>query len=263
MTTVLTSFIEHTNIDHELLYERVTVTSVSYKSYSQEKTERHISTLATRIYRSGPVLSLVWQRKAQMYWVLLPRGKALQLDDASVSIKPQGLDTLPKWIITSLLMRAIPRLLQQDEGDPKRLEADGLYYVVDRKTLNGTGNIITTVNIDSAWCEPIQNPRLTVKTVTFTPLQAHENPDGRLPRKIAKEPRYSLDLLGQNIVRDGSGDYVKRALWRKTKNRVPAFRLNGLVTLESYYKTRLGVLSLFLDDLQRAYGEAFSITLKK
>src|SRR5690554_1488216 len=263
MKTVLTSFIENTNIDHAALHERVTATSVTYNGYSKSEAEKQIPPLASRIYRAGPVLSLVWQRSKQTYYVLLPQGDSLQLDDPAVSIKPLEMDALPKWVITSLLVRATPRLLGHQEGCPDRLEADGLYYVVDRKPLKGTGNIITTVNIDSIWCEPAKTPRLIVRTVTFTPLRAHAKPDGELPRKIAKEPRYRLDQLGQGIVRDVSGDYVKKTLWRKTKNRVPAFRLNGLVTLESYYRTRLGVISLFLDDLKRAYGEAFSITLKE
>jgi len=263
MKTVLTSFIENTNIDHAALHERVTAASVTYNGYSKSEAEKQIPTLASRIYRAGPVLSLVWQRSKQTYYVLLPQGDSLQLDDPAVGIKPLELNTLPKWVITSLLVRATPRLLGHQEEHPERLEADGLYYVVDRKPLKGAGNIITTVNIDSIWCEPAKTPRLIVRTVTFTPLRAHAKPDGELPRKIAKEPRYRLDLLGQGIVRDISGDYVKKTMWRKTKNRVPAFRLNGLVTLESYYRTRLGVISLFLDDLKRAYGEAFSITLKE
>tara|TARA_Y100001956_G_scaffold76030_1_gene84731 strand:+ start:1281 stop:3311 length:2031 start_codon:yes stop_codon:yes gene_type:complete len=263
MKTVLTSFIEHTCINHAALHERVTAASVTYNGYSKSEAEKQIPTLASRIYSAGQVLSLVWQRSKQTYYVLLPQGTSLQLDDAAVSVKPQGLDLLPKWVITSLLIRATPRLLGSQENHPDRLEADGLHYVVDRKPLKGTGSVITTVNIDSIWCEPAKTARLIVRTVTFTPLRAHEKPDGELPRKIANQPRYRLDTLGQNIVRDGSGDYVKRTLWRNTKNRVPAFRLNGLVTLESYYRTRLGVISLFLDDLKRAYGEAFSITLKE
>jgi hypothetical protein len=91
----------------------------------------------------------------------------------------------------------------------------------------------------------------------------HERPDGQLPRTIARAPRYQPDMLGQNVVRTGRGDYVKRALWRRTKTRVPAFKLSGRVTLESYYKTRLGVLSLFLEDLRRAYGGMFQIQLKR
>ncbi|MGM0769934.1 MAG: hypothetical protein ACQEV6_18135 [Pseudomonadota bacterium] len=142
MKTVLTSFIENTNIDHAALHERVTATSVTYSGYSKSEAEKQIPTLASRIYRAGPVLSLVWQRSKQTYYVLLPQGESLQLDDPAVSIKPLEMDALPKWVITSLLVRATPRLLGRQEEYPERLEADGLYYVVDRKPLKGTGNII-------------------------------------------------------------------------------------------------------------------------
>jgi len=55
MKAVLTSFIEHTNIDHAALHGRVTAASVTYNGYSKSEAEKQIPTLASRIYRSARI----------------------------------------------------------------------------------------------------------------------------------------------------------------------------------------------------------------
>ena len=259
--TVLTTLIDLVHIDRNALQDRFSVACVSYRGWDEAQRNELLPSLATRIYRSGPVLALVWHRSESCYWLLLPTDGAVVLDDDALSCRSDRLDGVPGWVLKALLVRALPRVIDQQAAETARFEADGLYYIVGRKRITG-GSVITTVHVDIQWSKAAGQHRLKVDTHTFTPLKLHENEAGELSRRVARKTRYQPDMLGQNIARSGKGDYIRKAIWHKTKNRVPAFRLSGLVTLESYYKTRLGVLSLFQQDLQRAYGDHFRIQLQ-
>jgi len=260
--TVLTTLIDSIQIDRYALQDRFSVVCVSYRNWDETQRNEQLPELAIRIYRSGPVLALTWHRSESCYWLLVPAGGRIGLDDDALSCRTDRLDGVPDWVLKTLLVRALPRVIDPPVSDTERFEADGLYYTVGRKRIAG-GSVITTVHVDIQWSKAAGQHRLKIETHTFTPLKLHEKEGGELPRQVAKKTRYQLDMLGQHIARGGAGEYIRKALWHKTKSRVPAFRLSGLVTLESYYKTRLGVLSLFQDDLRLAYGDHFQIRLQR
>ncbi|NMT63479.1 hypothetical protein [Marinobacter orientalis] len=261
MNSVLTSFIKETVIDHAALSDRFEVACLSYQSLSANERNAQLPHMPTRIYRSARVLALLQDWKHSQYWVLLPKGITPNLKDDSLSVRKEALDSLHDWILRALLIRAMPRLLNLEKDKQQRVEADGLYYVTKYKRFESDGSIITTANVDPQKCPATGMWRLIFKTSTFTPLKMHGDKNGRLASTIARMPRYELDTLNQEVKRSSDGQYVKRALWRKHKNRVSAIKLSGAITLESYYQTRLGVLSMFLEDIRLAYGDAFSIEL--
>lgn len=261
MKPVLTSFIKETSLDHAALSDRFEIACISYQSWSDVERKTNLAALPKRIYRSGKVLALLQHRKHSQYWVLLPKHTAISLPDDSLSIRVEPLDSVDDWILRALLIRAMPRIIGARKGDLERAEADGLFYVTKHKALGKQGSVITTVTVEPWYSQVTQSWRLDIRTITFTPVKAHEDENGQLPPKIAKLPRYELDTLSQEVKRNSNGQYVKRTLWRGRKNRVPAIKLSGEITLESYYRTRLGVLSMFLEDIQRAYGSALQLEL--
>lgn len=180
--------------------------------------------------------------------------------DDSLNVQAQPFDSVQRWVIQALLIRAMPRVLRSHDG-AERVEADGLYYVTKFKALPNQGSVITTVTVEPRKCGATNLWKLDIRTVTFTPVKIHENAEGKLPAKILKSPRFELDTLSQEVKRSSAGEYVKKPLWAKRKNRVPAVKLGGEITLEAYYKTRLGVLSMFLEDVQLAYGGALTVEL--
>src|SRR5690606_10359415 len=143
-----------------------------------------------------------------------------------------------------------------------RFEAEGLYYLVKPRPLKSVeGFEFTTVGVDITWCQQLRRHRLEIGVKTFTPLEYFCR-DGKVPAKIAKMPRYSLDLVRQQVSKSFGGDYVKRAPSSKQRRRVNAYNIQKLST-ESYYDSRLGVLSLFFDDMKAAYGELIDIQLER
>jgi len=259
MKPVLTNFITMTPSDLPALTDRFSVASISYRGWSEKEKESRFPHLATRIYKSGPVLALIKEGKESRFLVLLPKSENISLHDHTLSVKAEPLEQIPQWALRALLIRAIPRVLDPD-AKPTRFDADGLYYVIRQKKFAAKWNVITTVRIDPTWSRIAKRWRLDIQTTTFTPVKMHENEQGQLPPKIAKLPRYELDSLGQEVRKGTSGEYVKRAPATKRKNRVSAIDLQGQPTLESYYQTRLGVLSMFLDDLKRAYGNTIDFS---
>lgn len=260
MNPVLTSFIKNTYIDYVALSEKFDVVWISYKSWNREERESQLAHLPTRIYRSGKVLALIQDRRDSRYGVLLPKNDPITLADDSLSIQAQPFGSVQRWVIQALLIRAMPRVLSSHDG-AERVEADGLYYVTKFKALPSQGSVITTVTVEPRKCGATNLWKLDIRTVTFTPVKIHEKAEGKLPAKIAKSPRFELDTLSQEVKRSSTGQYVKRPLWTKRKNRVPAVKLGGEITLEAYYQTRLGVLSMFLEDVQLAYGGALTVEL--
>ena len=191
--------------------------------------------------------------------VLLPVDQEIHLNDYALAVRSEPLDKIPQWALRALLVRAIPRVLEPDKK-PARFEADGLYYVIRRRLFAAKWNVITAVRIDPKWSPIAKRWYLDIQTTTFTPTKMYENEGGTLQKKIAKLSRYDLDILGQELHKTTGGAYVKRAPTTKKKNRVSAIDLQGQPTLESYYQTRLGVLSMFLDDLKRAYGSTIDFS---
>lgn len=261
MTMLLTSFIKETPVDTHWLSERFRLVWVSYKDWSDEERRRQLAYLPSRIYRSGKVLSLIQEWKCSRYGILLPEGESMEIDDDSLSVKTEPLSRASLWLVRALLIRAIPRVLGLQDG-AERIEADGLHYVTRYVALKGQGSVITSVKINPGKCQVTGSSMLGIHTVTFTPVQVYENEEGLLPLKIARLSRFELDTLSQEVKRSSTGKYVKKALWPKQKNRVPAIKFGSQITLESYYKTRIGVLSMFLEDVQKAYGGALNIELE-
>lgn len=263
MKPILSSLIESIDCDHQALHSRFCVVSIHYPAVEKSQRKEEYKNLVKAIYAAGPVLALIQESAQQRYWVLLPaEGKLKPLDD-SLRCKAQPLELVPDWALAKLLIRALPRTLEKPSNERTRFEADGLFYVVRHfKSDIANSNIVVTVKLDLTWSAAAKQQRLAISTTTFTPLALHLNKDGQLPVRIAQKPRYQLDSLGQSLSRHARGDYIQQSFWRNKKERVEAFALAGVVSLESYYTTRLGSLSLFQQDLQEAYGDALKINLQ-
>lgn len=260
MRTVQTSFIEQVTLNQTALAKRFKVACISYKGWSKEEKDSKLCILPSLIYRSLKPLALLQDRKQSYYWILLKKDNMLALDSDVLSYREVSFTETSLWILQALLIRAVPRLLSP-EADTKRLEADGIFYLIEKKSSKLWGYELVTAAIEPRKNQVLEKWRLNLGTVTFTPLKAHENSSGKLNPKVAKLPRYDADQFGQEVIRSHQGQYVKRA-WSKFKNRLPALKLGATLSLEVYYTSRLGTLSLFLEDLQRAYDEDVQITLE-
>lgn len=263
MKPILSSLIESINCDHQALHSQFSVASIHYPAVDKSQRGEQQKTLVKAIYAAGPVLALIQEGRQQRYWVLLPAGGELKPLDDSLRCKAQPLELVPDWALAKLLIRALPRRLEKPDNKRTRFEADGLFYVIRHfKSAIADSNIVVTVKLDLAWSAAAKQQHLAISTVTFTPLALHLNKDGQLPAKIAQKPRYQMDQLGQSLSRHAQGDYIQQSFRRNKKERVDAFALAGVVSLESYYATRLGSFSLFQQDLQEAYDGALKINLQ-
>lgn len=260
MRTVQTSFIEPVRLNRTALAKRFKVACISYKGWTKEERNAKLCTLPSFIYRSIKPLALLQERKQSCYWVLLKKDDTLALDSDALSYREACFNETHKWILQALLARAVPRLLSSKQ-DAKRIEADGIFYIVNQKPFKPWGYELVTATVAPRKNQTLDKWWLDLGTVTFTPLKAHENKQGELNPRTARQARYDADQFGQEVTRSHQGQYIKRARSR-FNNRVPALKLREPLSLEDYYSSRLGTLSLFLDDLQRAYGEDFKIMLK-
>lgn len=206
-------------------------------------------------------MSLVQYRKQSEYWLLRPRGSQLTLDKDSVAHRRERLEKVPNWLLACLLVRAMPRVLSPINRDQNRIEADGLHYVVKSKATI-RGHQLVAVKVEPFFGTFTGKGVLNVSVATFSNVQAHRLPNGDLPHQVAKLRRFTFDTITQRLIHCPSGEYVKKALYPNNKNRVKAIDLSNSNTLEAYYKTRLGVISMFLEDIEDVYSGAFEITLR-
>lgn len=268
MKRVQTSFINIVTLNRAGLAEKFSVACISYQNWSKEECDVKLCKLPSAIYRTLRPLALLQDYQDKKYWVLLKKDNTLEFAADDLSFRYQCLSEAPQWVLQGLLVRAVPRLLQIAEQDSKRIEADGVFYIIEKKPFKPWGYELVTATIEprkvkvaSMEAKVPSMWRLNLGTVTFTPLKAHEDENGELYPAVAKMPRYDADQFGQDVTRSEKGQYVKRAR-SKFKNRVAAFKFNNPLSLADYYITRLGTLSLFLEDLERAYGDDFKIVLK-
>ncbi|MGS2743872.1 hypothetical protein ACU6TU_09765 [Halomonas sp. LS-001] len=272
MTPVLTNLIEIEQLDSTALARRFSVCNVSYKGWSREERNKHLAHLPGHLYRASPVLALNGVGSHNAFYLLLPveaAQSAIFSGTAFASEVPAGdalafqflaLDSLAAWLQLSLLIRALPRV-QSLHVQPQRLarfEADGLYYVVHPDT--GKGRVVT-VQPEYSYSHAMKQHYLDVSTATFTRLENFRKEDGSLYADAARKPRYALDDLGEQLFRQAGGSYIKKPRYAGSKNRVDAFKLTN-TSLEAYYQTRLGVLSLFLEDLHQAYAGSLKLSLQ-
>jgi len=261
MTNILTTLIKDTRFDYDALSSRFDIRCISYKSWDKDKRASELKFLPSRIYNSGRVLALVQYRSESQYWLICPRAATLSLDDSSLAVRSESLGQISQWIAMALLVRALPRVLSTPQTDQKRIEAEGLFYVVNTNS-KARGREIIAVKVDLDWSAATRSRCLTLGATTFTSLDSHRNDVGELYRKTDKATRYQLDTLSQQVTRNKDGDYIRKPFWKGDKNRVPAIKLNKCATLEEYYNSRLGVLSMFLEDLKLAYQGAFDLQLE-
>lgn len=266
MKATLTSLIEKYDVNREAFDERFQVTAISYDSLSQkasaERNDR-FATLARDIYAAGQVLSMVKDGKGKRYLVLLKKGTSFEFQDCALSVRSLPVYEVPDWALAVLLIRALPNTLKQsNERNWIRFEAEGLYYLIKRRPLKLVeGFELTTVGVDLTWCQQLRRHMLEIGVKTFAPLEFFRR-DGKVPSKIANMPRYSLDLVRQQVSKSFSGDYIKRKPFPKQRSRVDAYDIQKSST-EDYYSSRLGVLSLFFEDLKYAYGDLFRLQLER
>lgn len=276
MTSVLTTLIKLEKLDSAALARRFGVCKVSYHGWSEAERKEKLPLLPSRLYRAGPVLALHWGRKESTYYLLLPLEAAQSatfpdtlFDDEALAFQFLSLDSLRDWLQLSLLTRALPRVQAQDGQPhfqphfqpprrPARFEADGLYYVV--RTDVGKGRVVT-VKPEPSYSRALDQHYLAVSTATFTRLEAFQKPDGSLDADAARRPRYALDEVGEQLFRKAGGSYIKKSRYSGSKNRVDALHLTQ-TSLEAYYRTRLGVLSLFLEDVHQAYAGSLKLRLQ-
>lgn len=258
---ILTTFIKQVVFDYDVLAAQFEVDCVSYQGWNKDQRNNRLPHLSNRIYQAGPVLSLVQYHKQSECWLLRPKGSTLKLADDSVAVRNESLHKVPNWLLANLLVRAIPRVVSPIVKKQSRIEADGLYYVVNSHD-TVRGHQLTAVNVEPFFGTFNGKGVLKVGVATFSNIQAHRLSNGELPYQIAKLRRFSLDACLQKLVKCQQGEYVKKPLYSSIRNRVKAIKLSKTNTLEAYYKTKLGVISMFLEDVSDVYHGAFDITLE-
>lgn len=265
MIEVHTSLLTTPHYCAQALAERFTFVAVYYGDIPEPARTTRLQTLAQELYRQnqGRVLSLAKDaREHQRYVLMLSKGDSLTLTDRSLASYPmEGARFPASWLIRTLLVRALPRILTANTRD--WFESDGLFYITAIKSIPGhQGAEVVTTEVSP---QPIKGARghyLALKTVTFTPFSLHRHEDGTPYKKAIKKPRYRLNVAGQSLSKCGDGDYVRLARFPARRNRTQALHARP-GQLEQFYKSRVGVLTQFLEDFQRAYGELANIGLQK
>lgn len=267
MSKIETTLIEAIKINHALFEERFSLWRIGYQDY-QDKEERtaRLATLARDIYTSGPVLALHHYRKEQSCYVLLPLNASLLLQDNRLTMSPVDIAQSYNWLMANLLVKALPSQLLglSAEQDVTRFEAEGLHYLVRYDSLPGcAAPQVIAVEVGMAPQQLAQSGQmLKIFVRTFTPVDAFLNEQGALPRKLNRKERYRLDQRSQCLHKSVDGEYFKKAFWRRERKRVAMLDLQKQ-SLGDYQGCKLGVLGLFLKDLQQAYGGALSLQLQQ
>ena len=269
---ILTSEIAPPVLDQEVLSQRFAAYKISYQGIGHDLLKTRKPKIAADIHSSGPVLALADYGKERAYFAILSQGEELKYSAEDVAVKPISFSEVPVFIAPKLLLMAMPRLLNSSDSlRQKRMNADGLYYLVDLKPIGGVRTekkmlITAGCDVQPDWLftneqnRPVHN-NLSISCASFKPIEQVTFEDGRLSKKHQVKPRYNLDEWGQIVSRDAYGEYIKES-FDGSRNHVDAVDISN-EDLEAFELSRVGVLGQCLEDIREVYGESFKIQLKR
>lgn len=269
---VLTNQIDEIKLDQDRLNDRFSAYRVTYNGISNEKLNQRKPEIAAAIHKSGPVLSVAdcsWDRS---YYALLHKGDTLKLSADDLAIKQVSFSSIPDFISPRLLLMAIPRLQSHSPlSSHKRIDADGLYYLVDLKSIGGSRTdkkmlITAGCDVTGDWSFTLTGNRPAIRNfsvgcVSFKPLEQVTYEDGSLSKKHQKKSRYNFDEWSHVVSKDVEGHYIKEG-FVGSKNRVDAVNISN-EELEAFELSRVGVLSQCLQDIDSIFDGALTIILKR
>lgn len=261
----LSTLIDTIDIDRDWVDTQFSIFKVSYQGINQADRKKRLVLLAAQIYRAGSVFSLVRDYKNKCYWVMLALGSDLNLNDSQLAVKAVSVKQMPDYPLARLLLKAMPHFLsQQSDQQVTRFEADGLYYLVEARQLpNGhKGYELVAVEVDIKPCDALNAHALSLVARTFSPLSWFRLESGELQRRARNAPRYELNTLEMQIKKSLTGDYIKKPLYPNTKSRVFATDIRKDL-LRNFQQSKLGILAQFIKDIEKAYGGAFKLKLKR
>lgn len=267
MSKIETTLIKSISINHAYFEEHFSLWRIGYQDY-KEKEERtaRLATLARDIYTCGPVLALHHYRKENCCYVLLPRSESLCLRDNRLTLSPVDITQAYNWLMANLLIKALPSQLLDlsAKQDVTRFDAEGLHYLVRYDSLQEcTSPQVIAVEVGMA-PQPLaySGQMLKIFVRTFTPMDAFLNEHGELPKKLKRKERYRLDQRSQCLHKSVDGEYLKKGYWRNERKRVAMLDLQKQ-SLGDYQGCKLGILGMFLKDLEQAYCGEFSLKLQQ
>jgi hypothetical protein len=83
-----------------------------------------------------------------------------------------------------------------------------------------------------------------------------------LTRRARKQPSFDLDNASQTLANKGAGAYLNIPIFKSAKARAPAYEVSAKAP-ENFQRSRLGALTIFLNDFNQAYDGMAKIELKK
>ncbi|WP_455922933.1 hypothetical protein [Pseudomonas putida] len=262
MTCLDTTLVDIYDVDYQYVNERFDLWRVGFQDYQGPERTSRLATLAREIYTYGKIFSLQLSARDHLYYVLAERGDDLRPRDSRLTCAHIDVAQVPGWAIANLLIKALPSQLPElAQGQAVRFEAEGLYYLVKQAPLKKSA-VPQVIAVEvGMWPQKLQKNRrcIGISVRTFTPLQAFRDAQGELPKRIQRLPRYRLDALSQLLHKSIDGEYVKKGLSSRVRHRVPMLDISSQSSSD-FQNCKLGIFSLFLDDLERAYGGALKIS---
>lgn len=225
-----------------------------------------IATLARDIYASGAVLALHRYAAEKACYVLTPNGESLTLADSRLTCSKRDIvQEQHGWLLACLLIKALPSQLPELAlQEANRFEAEGLYYLVKQNPLKNNENpqlVAVEVAMQPQKLDT-RKQQLKIAVQTFTPVDEFLKQNGELPARLRCKPRYRLDRNSQLLHKSLKGDYLKCSLARQSRQRISMLDL-GQQSFNDYQCCKLGIFSLFLEDLERAYAGALHLELQQ
>lgn len=235
----------------KLDYDRVNSSFDIYLIKTDLITKANYGQVINTIYKELKPLSLTLLSKGT-YAVLLPKGARVTFESPRYTVTRVNSKDLHILSCTRLLINAMPNL---SDEQPRHSEGAGLYYLAEVEKIGSTA-VLRAFEIRLV--ETGNNIFLNIDGVTFTPIEHHTNSKGEVYGDCTHLPRFKFDKWSQELSRSGNGDFIKK----KHRERKMTSEMASLDTKNpgKFWKTKMGVLALFLQDVDRVWGDALDIT---
>ncbi|MBV0934401.1 hypothetical protein [Marinobacterium weihaiense] len=259
MTLIHTSLIDSMDYKADAFDERFDLVAIQYPGLDKQA----LATLVSAVYRAagGNMLALAQYGKEKCYVLMFKKGQTVEFDLSDVGVRQiQSVDTLPQWLVSILLVRALPHL--QPSATHDWFEANGFYYCVETKHYkNRLGKELICVEVEPSWATGTPWQHIALKTASFTPAHWHLDADGQPYPRARFKPRFAFDLLSQNVGRKHDGEYFKLPRYSDRRNRSKALHIDQN-NPEAFYESRAGVLALCLETFTQVYSGLATLQLK-
>lgn len=246
-TAILTN-----RIELELDHERINSGFDIYVIKTDLISKANYGQVINKIYKEVKPLSLTFLARGT-YALLVRKDTGVTFVDSRYTITQASSKELQIVACARLLVNAMPHLSDEQS---RHSEGAGLYYLSDIERIAG----ITTlrafeIKLNQTGIDTLIN----IDGVTFTPIHHHTNSKGEIYSDCSHLPRFKFDKWSQELLRAGSGDYIKK----KHRERKMTSEMVSLDTKNpgKFWKTKMGVLALFLQDVERIWGSTLKIKL--